>query len=503
MTSPDVHGKGLSGGSLGFLGNVTLGVSSVAPAYTLTATLGLLVAAVGVKMPAIFIAGFLPMFLTAYGYRELNRAIPDCGTSFTWATKAFGPYVGWMCGWGAILATVIVLSNLAGVAVSFFYLFIARLSGADAIADLAANPLINVVTCVAFIAISTFIAYRGITTSERVQVVLVSFQMLILLLFVVVAITRSLGGDDPLALPFSWTWFNPFTGLELSAFIAGVVGSIFAFWGWDVCLTVNEESEGSATTPGRAAIVTVLTILATYLLVAIAAMMYAGVGTEGLGLGNEETSDNVFGALAASVLGSWPALLLFLAVLASSASSLQATFLPPARTLLAMGSYQAIPSRFARVHPRFKIPSYATLVCGIGTAVFYSIMTLLSQSVLEDTILTLGIMICFYYGLTAFAAVWFFRHQLFTSAFNATFKFAFPLLGGLMLAVVFVISVIDSFDPANGSGASVGGVGLVFILAVGLLALGVVLMLVNRVRNPAFFRGEVLRQDTPAMIVSE
>ena len=112
----------------------------------------------------------------------------------------------------------------------FFYLFIARVSGADATADPAANPLINVVTCVAFIAISTFIAYRGITTSERVQAVLVSFQMLILLLFVVVAITRSLGGDDPLTLPFSWTWFNPFTGLELSAFIAGVVGSIFAFW---------------------------------------------------------------------------------------------------------------------------------------------------------------------------------------------------------------------------------------------------------------------------------
>ncbi len=113
----DVHEKGLSGGSVGLLGSVTLGVSSVAPAYTLTATLGLVVAAVGLKMPAIFIAGFVPMFLTAYAYRELNRAIPDCGTSFTWATKAFGTYTGWMCGWGLIVATVIVLSNLAGVAV--------------------------------------------------------------------------------------------------------------------------------------------------------------------------------------------------------------------------------------------------------------------------------------------------------------------------------------------------------------------------------------------------
>ena len=125
----DVHEKGLSGGSVGLLGSVTLGVSSVAPAYTLTATLGLVVAAVGLKMPAIFIAGFVPMFLTAYAYRELNRAIPDCGTSFTWATKAFGTYTGWMCGWGLIVATVIVLSNLAGVAVESCYLFIARLTG--------------------------------------------------------------------------------------------------------------------------------------------------------------------------------------------------------------------------------------------------------------------------------------------------------------------------------------------------------------------------------------
>ena len=35
-------------------------------------------------------------------------------------------------------------------------------------------------------------------------------------------------------------WFSP-AGLTLSAFIAGLSGSIFAFWGWDTCLTVNEE----------------------------------------------------------------------------------------------------------------------------------------------------------------------------------------------------------------------------------------------------------------------
>ncbi|WP_448324218.1 amino acid permease, partial [Streptomyces sp. DSM 41493] len=141
--------------------------------YTLTASIGLIVAAVGLKMPAIFIAGFIPMFLTAYAYRELNSRAPDCGASFTWSTKAFGPYVGWMCGWGMVMASIIVLSNLAAIAVEFFYLFIARVTNHHSIAELADNKAINILTTLVFLAIATAIASRGITTSERVQYVLV------------------------------------------------------------------------------------------------------------------------------------------------------------------------------------------------------------------------------------------------------------------------------------------------------------------------------------------
>ena len=106
--------KGLNKGAVGLLGAVVIGVSCIAPAYTLTAALGPTVAEVGTHLPAIFIAGFLPMLLVALGYRELNSAMPDSGTSFTWATRAFGPWIGWMGGWGLIAATIIVLSNLAG-----------------------------------------------------------------------------------------------------------------------------------------------------------------------------------------------------------------------------------------------------------------------------------------------------------------------------------------------------------------------------------------------------
>ncbi len=59
---------------------------------------------------------FVPMYLIAVAYRELNAAEPDCGTTFTWAARAFGPWAGWMGGWGIIAADIIVMANLAQIA---------------------------------------------------------------------------------------------------------------------------------------------------------------------------------------------------------------------------------------------------------------------------------------------------------------------------------------------------------------------------------------------------
>ncbi len=67
-------GKGLENGALGLWGNVTIGLASTAPAYSLAATLGYVVLAVDDKAPAMFILAFIPMLLVAVAYRELNRA---------------------------------------------------------------------------------------------------------------------------------------------------------------------------------------------------------------------------------------------------------------------------------------------------------------------------------------------------------------------------------------------------------------------------------------------
>ncbi len=112
-----VESKGLKPGALGLVSATVVGVASAAPAYSLAATLGLVVAAgVGFKSPAIMWISFIPMGCIAAAFFYLNRADPDCGTNFTWVTRAIGPRWGWMGGWSSAVADLLIMPNLAAIA---------------------------------------------------------------------------------------------------------------------------------------------------------------------------------------------------------------------------------------------------------------------------------------------------------------------------------------------------------------------------------------------------
>src|SRR6476659_7225784 len=159
--APVVGDKGLQAGALGLVGNVVIGLSAVAPAYSLAATLGYVVLAVGDKAPSMFLLAFVPMLLVAFAYKELSQDTPDCGTTFTWGTKAFGPWIGWIGGWGLAVSAIIVLANVAEVAAIYLYNFL----GLDSLAD---NPVATVSLGCFFIISMTLISARGIVVSERV-----------------------------------------------------------------------------------------------------------------------------------------------------------------------------------------------------------------------------------------------------------------------------------------------------------------------------------------------
>src|ERR1051326_6620800 len=96
--------KGLKGGPLGLISTTIIATASVAPAYSIAATLVFVVGVVGLQAPLVSVLAFVPMLLASIGYSELNKADPDCGTTFTWATRAFVPRSGWFGGRAIVAA---------------------------------------------------------------------------------------------------------------------------------------------------------------------------------------------------------------------------------------------------------------------------------------------------------------------------------------------------------------------------------------------------------------
>jgi amino acid transporter len=165
-----------------------------------------------------------------------------------------------------------------------------------------------------------------------------------------------------------------------------------------------------------------------------------------------------------------------------------------------MAVYEAIPKRFARVHPRFMTPAFGTIVMGLSALFFYLLLTFLSENALADSVASLGLAVAFYYGITAFACVWYFRKTLFSSARNLFFRGLFPLLGGIAMALAFGQSAYDMIQPDYGYTAF-GPIGGVSVLGVGMLVLGIPLMLACfAFGTKRFFRGETLNPNTEVKV---
>src|SRR5215210_2038846 len=142
--APQVGDKGLKADALGFVSSLVIGVASTAPGYSLAASLGVVVAVsgVGLQAPAVLLVAFIPMLLVASAYYYLNRADPDCGTTFSWATKAMGPWAGWMGGWAIIVADIIVMANLAQIAGLYSFLLVGWDSAADSVVAVTAVGIV-------------------------------------------------------------------------------------------------------------------------------------------------------------------------------------------------------------------------------------------------------------------------------------------------------------------------------------------------------------------------
>jgi amino acid transporter len=502
--------KGLKPGALGLVSSIVMGVASTAPAYSLAATLGFIVAAVGLGSPIVAVLAFVPMLLTSIGYSELNKADPDCGTTFTWASRAFGPKTGWAGGWGIVVADVLVMASLAQVAGQYVFL----LFGAKGIGS---NPTSGWVLLVGvlWIVVMTYICYRGIEVSARLQRVLLGVEILMLLVFAVVALIRvGTGHHPPVSISPSWSWLNPFNIGSFQAFVGGLVLMLFIYWGWDTAVAVNEETRDRNKTPGRAAIISTVLLLVTYVLVIFAAQSFAGIGTKGIGLGNPDNASDVLNVLGTAVFGgsgfgTFLTRLLLLMVLSSAAASTQTTILPTARTTLSMAVYKALPAAFAKIHGKYLTPTVSTIAMGAISIVLYVPFNYLAGgNIIADAVTAIGLYIAFYYGLTGFTCAWYYRKTLTKNARDLWMQGILPVLGGVMLFFFGAWSLWEDWDVGTENSYTAWQmpfyphwhIGGAFLIAFVSALAGVLVFIYCRIVLPAFFKGETLTRATPTLV---
>jgi amino acid transporter len=468
----------LKEGALGYLSNVVIGVASTAPAYSLAATLGFIVAVAGVgtHAPAVLLVSFVPMLFIATAYRYLNKADPDPGTTFAWVRRALGPHLGWVNGWAIVVADVIVMAALAQIAAKYTFL----LFGWDSAAN---SNWAQIAMAVAWIALMTWICWRGIELSARTQLFLLSAEVVILAIFAVVALTKVYANSPTGSITPQFSWFNPFD-LGWGALVDGMLLGVFIYWGWDSGVTVNEESEDSNEGPGRAAVVSTIILVLIYLVVSAAAQAYKGTTL----LSNN--SDDVLSVLGKQVFSSPWDKLLILAVLTSASASTQTTILPTARTTLSMARKRAIPGRFADVHPRYLTPSFSTLWMG-AVSIAWTILIMAfnpAQNVLGDSISALGFAICFYYGFTGIACIVYFRRELTRSVRNFVLAGVVPFLGFAILALIFGKAAHDYSQAGFNYSKPLLGIETPIVIGIGALLLGFVAMLLATIPYRAYFR---------------
>ena len=406
-------------------------------------------------------------------------------------------------------ADVLVMASLAQVAGQYaFFLFQGPNSAIGSNASSGWVLLVGILWIVAM----TSICYRGIEVSANFQKVLLSIEIVLLLVMSVTALVRVLGSHPPPgSLHPSFSWLSP-AHLPVSAFVSGIILMLFIYWGWDTALSVNEETRNKSRTPGRAAIISTVLLLVTYVIVIISMQAFAGIGSRGVGLTNPAHQFDVLSVTGGAIFGSSGigmvlSRLLILMVLSSAAASTQTTILPTARTTLSMAAYGALPESFAKIHPRYLTPTVSTLVMGAISILLYIPLNYLSGgNPIADAVTAIGLYIAFYYGLTAFSCVWYYRATLTSSAWNLWMRGILPGLGGLILYAAGFYSLQSDWVASNSYTSwtvpvlhwQIGGI---FVIAALAAAAGVIGFAYMHVTARAFFRKETLSRTSPVLVV--
>ncbi|MBS7334339.1 MAG: amino acid permease [Weeksellaceae bacterium] len=373
--------------TLGVTDLVSLGIAAIVGAGIFS-TIGLAAFNGGPAISLLFVFVAFACVFTALSYAQFASTVPVSGSAYTYAYVAFGELFAWIIGWALVLEYAV--SNMV-VAISWSQYFVSmcegfgiiipkwltmapqyateayqksldlgidKLSNVEKIALEAYNtapnisgfPIIFDLPAGIITVLVTMLVYIGIKESKRASNFMVIVKIGIILAVIV--------GGAFFVKPDNWT---PFAPNGLGGVMSGVAAVFFAFIGFDSISTTAEECKNPQRDLPRAMIACL--IICAVLYVSITLVLTGMVNYSELNVKDPLAYvfqyvgfDHMAGIISVtSVVAITSALLVFQ--------------LAQPRIWMTMSRDGLIPKKFATVHPKYKTPSYATIVTGFVVAI--------------------------------------------------------------------------------------------------------------------------------------
>ena len=303
--------------------------------------------------PLVYMVGFVAMIFTASCYVQMSRRFPIAGSVYSYVQHGINPHVGFIAGWLILLDYVFVPSLL--------YLFVGNWCH-------SLIPALPTWACIVFfILVNTYINYRGVELTAKVDFVFFIVEIGIVLVIVIGGLRFILGGGGAGELsvaPLYQADKVNFTFIATACSIAAL-----NFLGFDGISTMAEETHKPEKNVGRAILIALVIIgLVFFLQTYIVCLMEPDYT-------KYDQSTALFDACAAAI-GEWFMIVLLvvniLAVgIANTLNAQQAC----SRVLFSMSRDRLLPGYLSKVHKRFFTPHLAVLTIGVIAAACSVIFT--------------------------------------------------------------------------------------------------------------------------------
>ena len=441
-------------------------------------------AAFSITVGALFAGGSLVLgviialagcMFTALSIGQMARHLPSAGGMYTYIARGLGSKLGFLAGWGFDLAYPLVVPLVT--------ILFGSILGSTLQAHFGYSyDLWWPIGTIFAIAVVGAVNYFGIQVSTRFGILLGTFEILVM---VALSLTLIVSAGSRNTLSVFTTQYATVPGFKgMSGIIAGSVYGVLAFIGFDAAAPLAEETRNATRNVGRAVVGSCLIVGLFYVLTTYAATVYFGAGrfvsfyTAGGG--------NPWNLMATAVWGTgW--VVLFIALLNSSAACANGGACAATRCLWAMGRIRVIPRAFGKTQRRFRSPDiaiFATFGAAVALALWlgeqYSPTTAFA---LLGTIIT-GAILPIYVAVNIACIAYFWRER--RSEFNVIKHLLFPVLGIVLFVPGFFAALgIELFKFVSPLTYPLNLAGIVIAV---WYVIGVALVIYFTIRHPERIR---------------